>query len=95
MPELTLCYFWMWLCFLKWGGIGIAIILSLPTLIMKFRNGGMERDKVSAEDFEKINVVQMDNKYKKILADVVIDTDKPCNVLRAELVYVIDRIKQC
>ena len=40
MPELTLCYFWMWLCFLKWGGIGIAIILSLPTLIMKFRNGG-------------------------------------------------------
>lgn len=40
MPELTLCYFWMWLCFLKWGGIGIAIILLLPTLIMKFRNGG-------------------------------------------------------
>lgn len=55
----------------------------------------MERDKVSAEDFEKINIVQMDNKYKKMLADVVIDTNRPCNVLRAELVYVIDRIKQC
>lgn len=50
----------------------------------------MERDRISAEDFEKINRVQMDNRAKKIYADFVVDTNKTRNVLRAELAAIID-----
>ena len=50
----------------------------------------MERDNVSAEDFEKINSVQMDNEQKRMMADVVIDTNKPMNVLRAEMAEIIN-----
>ena len=49
----------------------------------------MDRDKVSAEDFDKINNVQMKNEDKKVLADVVVNTDKPRNLLKAELINII------
>lgn len=53
----------------------------------------MARDKVSAEDFERINNVQMNNEHKKLLADIVIDTDKPRNLLKAELINIIEGLE--
>lgn len=53
----------------------------------------MQRDKVSADDFERINQVQMKNKDKKKLADVVIDTNKGKNLLRVELINIIQGLE--
>ena len=53
----------------------------------------MLRDNVSADDFDKINNVQMDNKAKVKLADVVINTDKPQNLLRSELINIISGLE--
>lgn len=52
----------------------------------------MLRDKISAEDFEKINRVQMSNQQKKLMADVVVDTNKPINVLRAEMAEIVNEL---
>jgi len=53
----------------------------------------MKRDNISGEDFENINKIQMDNQVKKKLADFVINTDKPFNQLKADLLYVINEIE--
>ena len=53
----------------------------------------MRRDRISGEDFDKINNVQLSNDCKKLLADVVIDTDRPLNLLRADLMCIIDGLK--
>lgn len=53
----------------------------------------MKRDNVSADDFDKINNVQMKNADKIALADIVVDTDKPCNLLKAELIDIIDGLE--
>ncbi len=53
----------------------------------------MRRDKVSEEDFVKINKVQMNNKDKIKLADVVVDTNKPLNLLKAELIDIVDGLE--
>lgn len=50
----------------------------------------MKRDNITAEDFDKINNVQMKNSDKIILGDIVIDTNKPKNILLVELISVID-----
>lgn len=52
----------------------------------------MERDNVSADDFERIDSVQMSNEKKKLLADVVINTDKPINILRVEMIGLMSLI---
>ncbi len=52
----------------------------------------MERDNISAEDFEKINKVQLDMRDKEILSDIIIDTDKPKNILKMELIQIIEKI---
>lgn len=65
----------------------IIIVADVDPEIQKQRV--MARDKVSAEDFERINNVQMNNEHKKVLADIVIDTDKPKNLLKAELINII------
>jgi len=49
----------------------------------------MKRDNVTAEDFDKINDIQMKNEHKISLADVVVRTDKPLNLLKAEMVEII------
>ena len=36
----------------------------------------MERDNISEDDFKKIVNIQLDNNYKKVLSDYVIDTNK-------------------
>ena len=54
----------------------------------------MKRDNVSSEDFEKINKVQMNNEEKKRLADVVINTDKPLNLLKVDLLCAISGMEE-
>ncbi len=54
----------------------------------------MKRDNISAEDFEKINNVQMNNSYKKYLSDIVINTNKPFNILRVQLINVINSLEE-
>ena len=54
----------------------------------------MKRDNVSAEDFERINNIQLKNEDKKVLSDIVIDTDKPLNLLKAEMIAVTKGLEQ-
>lgn len=53
----------------------------------------MNRDKVTAEDFDKINNVQLSNSYKINLADVVVNTDKPKNLLKVEMINIIQGLE--
>lgn len=55
----------------------------------------MRRDNISAADFDKINRIQMDNAAKKVLADVIINTDKPINLLKVELLAMIEETEGC
>lgn len=50
----------------------------------------MLRDHVSAEDFERIVNLQMNNQDKIKRADAVIETNQPLGVLKAQLVEFID-----
>ena len=52
----------------------------------------MKRDNITKEAFEKIVAVQMKNEDRIVLSDYVIDTDKPEQVLRAEVIKVIQGI---
>ncbi len=53
----------------------------------------MKRDNVKAEDFDKINNVQMSNEMKKKKADIVINTDKSLNLLKLDVITMIDYVK--
>ena len=52
----------------------------------------MQRDNISKKDFEKIIKTQISNKDKEEFSDVVVDTDKPINMLRVELIKLIESI---
>ena len=52
----------------------------------------MVRDNISADDFDKINNVQLKNDDKKLLSDVVINTNKKFNVLKVELIKIIESL---
>lgn len=52
----------------------------------------MTRDKVEAEDFDKINNVQMSNEKKKEMADFVIDTNKAKNLLKHEIITLLNEL---
>ena len=52
----------------------------------------MKRDCISADDFEKIVSLQIDNEQKKLFADAVVNTDKPENLLKAELIELIEEL---
>ncbi|MDD4556021.1 MAG: dephospho-CoA kinase [Alphaproteobacteria bacterium] len=53
----------------------------------------MKRDNVSVEHFEQIVAVQLDNKTKKELADVVIDTNTTSNLLKLEIINIINGLE--
>lgn len=53
----------------------------------------MERDNVTEEHFEQINSVQLDNKAKIALADIVINTGVPKNLIRLELINIISSME--
>ena len=78
---------------MKWNIYCQAVILAdVDKNIQKQRV--MARDNVSAEDFEKIVSVQMDNEQKKKFADVIINTDKSENLLKVELINIIEELKK-
>lgn len=53
----------------------------------------MSRDNVSAEHFEKINNIQMGQSEKIIRADVTVETDVPLNLLKTELLSIIEGLE--
>lgn len=78
---------------MKWNIYCQAVILAdVDKNIQKQRV--MARDNVSAEDFEKIVSVQMDNEQKKKFSDVVINTDKSEALLKVELINIIEELKK-
>lgn len=52
------------------------------------------RDNVEAEHFDKINDVQMSNEIKKSMADIVINTDKPHNLLELEVITLLNYVER-
>mgnify|MGYP002767164048 FL=1 len=52
----------------------------------------MIRDNISAADFEKIVSVQIDNEQKKQFVNAVINTDKTENLLKIELIKIIEEL---
>ena len=52
----------------------------------------MERDNVSAENFDQIDKVQISNEKKKDKVDVVINTDKSIDFLREEMINLLKSI---
>ncbi len=68
----------------------IIILADVDYEIQKQRV--MKRDGISAEDFDKINNIQMKNSDKKLLSDIVIDTNKRKNLLKIELIEIIKNI---
>ena len=78
---------------MKWNIYCQAVILAdVDKNIQKQRV--MARDSISAEDFEKIVSLQMDNEQKKKFADVVINTDKSEALLKVELINIIEELKK-
>lgn len=53
----------------------------------------MKRDGITGEDFDKINDIQMSNRDKIALADVVIDTGRPQNQVFTDLISIIDGLE--
>lgn len=54
----------------------------------------MKRDKISAEEFDRINNIQLKNKDKKVLSDIVIDTDASINMLRKYMITAIKELEE-
>lgn len=76
---------------MKWNVYCQAVILAdVDKNIQKQRV--MKRDCISADDFEKIVSLQIDNEQKKLFADAVVNTDKPENLLKAELIELIEEL---
>ena len=71
-----------------WDKYCNAIIVADASLNER-RKRVVIRDNVSCDDFDKINKIQIDNEIKKILADVVIDTEKNKNLLNADIAVII------
>ncbi len=69
------------------------IVAEAPYDVQKQRV--MDRDGITEAEFEKIVKSQMDNSEKKLIADFVIDTDKPLGLLKVDLIRLIDRIEKC
>ena len=54
----------------------------------------MKRDGISEEEFNKINNIQLKNSEKKILSDIVVDTNKRINLLKVEMINIIEGLKK-
>lgn len=54
----------------------------------------MQRDSISAEDFDKINNIQLKNEDKKILSDIIVNTDQPLNQLKLEMIAIIEGLEK-
>lgn len=54
----------------------------------------MERDHISAEDFEKIVNQQMSNEDKKYMSDTVVETNQAKGRLKARLISIIEELSK-
>ncbi len=68
----------------------IIILADVDYNIQKQRV--MTRDNISADEFDKINNIQIKNSDKKNLCDIVINTNKSKNLLKVELIEFIENI---
>ena len=76
---------------MKWNIYCQSVILAdVDKNIQKQRV--MIRDNISAADFEKIVSVQIDNEQKKKFVNAVINTDKTENLLKIELIKIIEEL---
>lgn len=76
---------------MKWNIYCQSVILAdVDKNIQKQRV--MIRDNISAAYFEKIVSVQIDNEQKKQFVNAVINTDKTENLLKVELVKIIEEL---
>lgn len=76
---------------MKWNIYCQSVILAdVDKNIQKQRV--MIRDNISAADFEKIVSVQIDNEQKKQFVNAVINTDKTGNLLKIELIKIIEEL---
>lgn len=76
---------------MKWNNYCQAVILAdVDKSVQKMRV--MKRDSISAEDFDKIVSIQMDNSMKRQYSDVIINTDKKENILKIELIKIIEEL---
>ncbi len=76
---------------MKWNIYCQSVILAdVDKNIQKQRV--MIRDNISAADFEKIVSVQIDNEQKKQFVNAVINTDKTENLLKVELIKIIEEL---
>lgn len=76
---------------MKWNIYCQSVILAdVDKNIQKQRV--MIRDNISAADFEKIVSVQIDNEQKKQFVNAFINTDKTENLLKIELIKIIEEL---
>ena len=76
---------------MKWNIYCQSVILAdVDKNIQKQRV--MIRDNIIAADFEKIVSVQIDNEQKKQFVNAVINTDKTENLLKIELIKIIEEL---
>ena len=76
---------------MKWNIYCQSVILAdVDKNIQKQRV--MIRDNISADEFEKIVSVQIDNEQKKQFVNAVINTDKTENLLKIELIKIIEEL---
>lgn len=68
----------------------LIIVADAPYDVQKKRV--MNRDNVSEEHFNNINDIQLDNKAKIELSDVVIDTDRSKNLIKVDVIEIINGI---
>lgn len=52
----------------------------------------MKRDNITKEDFDNINNIQINNNEKKQWADFIINTNKPVNLLKVEMIKLLNII---
>ena len=57
------------------------------------KNRVMKRDNIKADDFDKINNVQINNELKKKKADIVINTDKPFHILKLDIIKMLKNLE--
>ena len=50
----------------------------------------MKRDNITNEDFDNINNIQINNNEKKQWADFIINTNKPVNLLKVEMIKLLN-----
>lgn len=52
----------------------------------------ISRDNISEADFRIIDNLQISNEDKKFLSDLIVNTDKPLNILKVEMIKLIEKI---